>query len=477
MKVNKLKKEKISHILRLVSVVIVILPIVLSVFKMDIHCDSAYYISMVERICEGYIPYKTLCLGYSPLWFYITAAYKILFNIPNGVYEPYLLLHYMYQILNAYLIFKILRKFYVNVNISFYCSLLYLLMSHWLIGNSVLLETPSIFWGLLSCWLILYFKDNGSKHYFWIGIICCFSFLTKQFGLGFLPLGVLLIFFFAKNKLSKLMFLILGYLLPIIICFLYWEYSFVKIIFSGYGTSSALEVGRNVDLLTKLNQIIINVIYHIKRINPVVLFSLLFIPELIKQCKWKEYLFCICGFGFILQFYFVGGGLHYQLYIVPFSIMIIALLIDLKLNKIKKYILVIIVASTILMSLYSTYYNRVYKIYIKSNVKYEHIKIANWVKENTEQKKTLYIVHGGIYDMYFLTNLLPPNLKTIGYSFGPLGINSEECKQQIDDADYILRFTSDYAYEAFFTPELKEYCEQKPSIYYNEDIVLHINNN
>ena len=71
--------------------------------------------------------------------------------------------------------------------------------------------------------------------------------------------------------------------------------------------------------------------------------------------------------------------------------------------------------------------------------------------------------------------MLPANISTIGYSFGPLGLNEEKCRLQIDNADYILRFTKDYPYESFFTPAMKEKCEAMPAIYYNDEIVLHVN--
>ena len=199
-------------------------------------------------------------------------------------------------------------------------------------------------------------------------------------------------------------------------------------------------------------------------------------PVIFKQKKWKEYLFCLCGLlGFMLQFYFVNGGLHYQLYTIPFSVMIISILLSLDVNKWKKIIIYIFVGITLILSLYSTYNNRVYKILCKTNFKQEQINCAKWLNENTEEGKTLFIVHGGIFYNYYLTNILPVNISTIGYSFGPLGLNEDECSQQIDSADYILRFTKDYPYESFFTSEMKQRCEKMPAIYYNDEIVLHIN--
>lgn len=472
------KKHIIRLSLLIIGLIITIVPIIGSLLNMYIDCDSAYYLSMVERISEGYVPYRTLNLGYTPLWFYIATIYKLLFNIPIGIYEPYLFLHYIFYVGCAFLIYKILQIFKFRKELCLFTSFLFVLMTHWLNGNAVLLEIPSMFFGLMSCYLVLKYQETESVlHYLWIGGICACSFLCKQFGLGFLPLALYLIIFFNNDsRIKKSIFLLIGYSIPIIACFIIWGKEFIPLILSGYGTTSAESAGYDVSIQAKLMQIIGNCIYHFKRINPIIILSLLFVPVIFKQKKWKEYLFCLCGLlGFMLQFYFVKGGLHYQLYTIPFSVMVIAILLSLNLKRWQKIIIYIFAGITITLTLYSTYNNRVYKLYIKSDLKQEQIDCAKWISENTEEGKTLFIVHGGLFYNYYLTNTLPANISTIGYSFGPLGLNKNECRQQIDSADYILRFTKDYPYESFFTSDMKAKCEDMPSIYYNDEIVLHIN--
>lgn len=469
--------KSILKILTIVlSIVLVLIPIIGSLINGPMYCDSGYYISMVERISEGYIPYKTLHLGYTPLWFYLTVVYKLLFNIPNGMYEPYLVLNYIYQFTTAFILYRILLEFNIRKELSIFGAILFLLTSHWLQGNFVMLETPSIFWGMLSCLLIILFRNKNRTNYLWIGALCCFSFLTKQFGLGFFPLGIYLICIYSDDyKIYRLIYFILGFIFPLIFCFIYWEKDFLSLIFSEYGTVSAEEAGWDISLISKLEQIYENTLYNFKRINPIVPISLIFIPYIIKQDRWREFMFGWLGFGFLLQYYFIGGGLHYQLYVVPFSIIIMCILLSLSISKYAKCILIVFTILTILMSLYSTYYNRVYKIYINSETKKEQIQRANWVKDHTDDDKTLFIVNTGLQEIYFLSKMLPPNIDKIGYSFGALGVNKEEGKKQVEDADYILRFTKDYEYDAFFTPQLKEYCIQLPSIYYSDEIVLHVN--
>lgn len=470
------KKNIIRLNLLIIGFIITIIPIIGSLLNMYIDCDSAYYLSMVERIAEGYVPYKTLNLGYTPLWFYIATIYKWLFNIPTGMYEPYLILHYIFQVGCAFFIHNILRIFKFRKKLSVFTACLFVLITHWLNGNSVLLEMPSIFFGLMSCYFILWFQNRSFYNFIWIGVVCAGSFLCKQFGLGFLPLALYLIMFFNNdNKIKKSIFLLFGYSMPIIACFILWGKDFIPLILSGYGTTSAESAGYDVSMQAKFMQIIGNCIYHFKRINPIIILSLLFVPVIFKQKKWKEYLFCLCGLlGFMLQFYFVKGGLHYQLYTIPFSVMVVAILLSLNVKQWQKIIIYIFVGITLILSLYSTYNNRVYKIYVKSDSKQEQINCAKWLNKNIEEGKTLFIVHGGIFYNYYLTNILPANISTIGYSFGPLGLNEDECSQQIDSSDYILRFTKDYPHESFFTQEMKTKCEEMTSLYYNNEIVLHV---
>ena len=96
---KKLREIIISSTIKNIVVVlwgiVCLTPILLSLLKSGVDCDSAYYICMAERIVDGYIPYVDLSTGYTPLWFYIEAALKVVFQIPDGLYWPYLLLFYV----------------------------------------------------------------------------------------------------------------------------------------------------------------------------------------------------------------------------------------------------------------------------------------------------------------------------------------------------------------------------------------------
>ena len=69
-----------------------LVPIILSFWK-AVWVDPAVILVEMERIAEGYVPYKTMHLNYPPLWFYMMVGLKKLFGIPYGCYNFYLSVH------------------------------------------------------------------------------------------------------------------------------------------------------------------------------------------------------------------------------------------------------------------------------------------------------------------------------------------------------------------------------------------------
>lgn len=457
------------------AIVMAFIPIVLSIFYGDINCDSAYFLCMVERISQGSLLYQDIHCGYTPLWFYMMAGLKWLFHISYGKYEVYLMIHYIIQILSAYFLYKIIRNLQIHKYIAFFSAWLFVMMTHWLQGNIILLEMPSMMFGLLSIWLILSLKDKLSWMYILIGILSSLSFLCKQFGFGFLLLSLYLIIFITKNKWQNILYFLVGYMIPIIICYAIWKNYFISIIFSEYGTKTAAEAGYDISITQKLKWILNNYKELFSRIAVILPISFLFLATIIKQNKIIEYIFCWCGIvGFMFQFYFVGGGFHYKLYTIPFVVIIIALLLSLNFsNKWLKLIIYIPIILMTMYSMYAVYNNRVRKLYMHPELKYSQYKLADEVKKQIKPNSTIWIVHGGIYYVYYLSNILPPNLSTIGYSFGPIGISEEKASKQISSANYVLSFTKDYDFESFYTPANKKIVWKHKCVYLSDAVVLH----
>ena len=468
-----LKNPYIINIIYVLMGLIVTIPIMGSILKSGVDCDSAYYICMGERIVEGYIPYTELHLGYTPLWFYIEAVYKILFNIPNGLYWPYLILFYAFQIAGAYFLYRLIRCLDIKESFALFAAWLYLIMAHWMQGNAVLLEVPSMTFCTLACWLVLEYKDNSCWNYLWIGCVAACSFLVKQYGLGTFALCLYLMLFISKCNWKQLAIFILGYMLPIILCFTIWGEAFINnVLLNGYGTQAAVDARYDVTLTSKFFSIVGNVNYFCYMVCPVVYVGWMFAIIAYRKNRLAQLIFAYCGIlGYSLIFYF-SGGLHYYQNLLPFAIVLIAEILHLTQDTKLKYIAYILVGWVILVSAYKTYHNRVYKQYIKGHERKEQRILANELSYYIKEDEALFIIHGGLYHLYFTADILPPNIETIGYSFGPMGLNEKMAIEQVQEADWVIRYSKDYDYESFFTDSLKHELEKYPSISLQDSAIL-----
>ena len=453
---------------------IVLLPMIWSVLRVGIGQDSGYYLCMAERIADGYIPYRDLRLLYPPLWFYIEAFYKFVFHIPNGVYWPYLILLYAFQISNAYLLYRLVSLTNVKKHYAILAAWCYLLMSHWLDGNDVLIEIPSITFCLLSSVLIFKYKERNYWHFLWIGSISACSFLVKQYGLGTIVLCLYIMIFLSKCNKQQIFTYILGYILPIAICLLIWGNLFLNnVILNGYGTQTAIEAGLELSIASKLSSIFGNLNYFCYMVCPIVYVGWIYVVKAYKQNRLPYLIFIYCGIlGFSLIFYFTGWQLHYYQYLLPFSILLMVELMHLTEKSKWKYFIFIMVGWIIMVSFYKTYNNRVYKQYIKGIQKERQEQLSQDIMQYVRTDETIYIVHGSLTPIYFLTNTLPPNLATIGYDCAPLTLNENRAMQQIQSADWVLRYSKDYPYECFFTDSLKLYVEKYPAICLQDSAIL-----
>lgn len=452
----------------------VFIPIIGSIMKSGIDSDSVYYICIAERIVDGYVPYTDLRVIYTPLWFYIEALCKIIFHIPHGMYWPYLMLTFIFQIVNAYLLYRLICKLNIKKTIALFAAWLYLLMSHWLEGNVVLIEIPSVTFCLLSCWLVLQYKDKNPWHYIWIGIIAACSFLVKQYGLGTFALCLYLMFFVAKCDWKQSVAFVGGYILPIVLCLILWRGAFVEqVLMNGYGSELAIKAGYDVSLSTKLSKIAINLNWFCYMVCPLVYVGWLFGRMAWRQGRIGQLIFTYCGiFGFALVFYFTGGQKHYHQYLLPFAILLMVELMHLTRNSNYKFVVYAMVGWVILVSSYKTYHNCVYKLYIKGTQKESQIALSKTIGQYVKEGETIYVVHESLGTVYLLNNILPPNLSTINYLNAPLTTDVSMSLKQIQSADWVLRYSQDYPYYWFFTDSLKHYVEQYPAINLGDSTIL-----
>ena len=448
------KSRKMRCILFVFLILICIIPDVLAVFYAPIYFDSGYYLSIVERINDGFIPYKDFTLAYTPFVFYFFYFLKSIFSI--GIcYEFYLTIHFVIQILCAFLVYKTGKLIIKRNDFSFYAAILFLLTSHWNDGNAVLLETPSLLWGLLALWLSI--KYSGKLIVF-VAVGCCIalSFLSKQYGIVFLGLITFLLFF-NETKWKQITLLYLGFLLPILFCVIVWKSDFLQTVSGTYGFK--------ITFLSHLNKVFEATKQFFSRIFPVLMIGLLLIPFILRNAdklKIRNYSVLLLGIiGFFLQFYFWYSP-HYFLYIIPFaSILTFLILSDIKRYK---WIYTFFLILTIGYSLYSVYFNRVGKVYIMhKNVKQSQYDTAKAILSKVDNSGTLYISSIDLMPEYYLTNMIPPNLKIIGYSFGP-ALNLKTHLLQLESADFVIISVDQRDFDYYESRESLDFFKTRKAI-------------
>ena len=472
-----LKKDYVQWIFVLLGIVTAIIPIIGS-FWNGIDVDSAIILTEMERIYEGYIPYKTIHLNYPPLWFYTNVVLKWIFHVPFGCYEFYLAIHWLYVLGCCACLYSISQNFIDKKSVGYVVVWLFLIVSHWLQGNAVLFEIPSLFWGLLAIALALKWEFKCVALFVIVGVCSCCSFLTKQFGAGFSLLVAWLIIS-SKNtqKWKQLGFYIVGYIIPLLICFIYWGIDiFQCILFNGYGTDIMDAYwGRTTTSCAKIKRMCEHFMHFSNRIAPIVYGGIIALPIAVKQRKVREILLCFFALGgFLIQFLFVHGGNHYYLYLVPFALLLIPVCLSLDVNKYLRYAFYILILLTAVFSFYSTFRNRVWKIYLNPNYhqKTEQIAFGQRLSAMIEKDKTVYIPHGGLDYLYYTANLYPPCIQKYGYAVGPMEVNIEACAEMVKEADYILRFSKEMMkliypdgrdFEYYFTDSIQNIVSQYPS--------------
>ena len=467
--------------------VLSVLVLIIGSFFNSMDVDSAIILVEMERIAEGYIPYKTMHLNYPPLWFYINVALKWLFRVPYGCYPFYLAVHWLYAIGCASCLYYISRKWGASKYISAFVAWLFFVVSHWPQGNVVLFEIPSVFWGLLSISLFLKCKDSHPAWQIIVGALACCSFLTKQFGAGFLLLVLWLIVTSANsNKWKQTGYYLLGYSMPLLICLACWGTDiYQSILFNGYGSDTMDAYwGKETTFASKIMRIWDNLFAFTNRIAPVIYIALILLPIIFKQDKWREALLCFFGIGgFLLQFFFVHGGLHYFQYMIPFALLLIPIVCTLNLNKYVRLIAYMVIGWTAVLGIYSAYHNRVWKVYLRNGKQeYENQwKFGKQIADIVQDGETVFIPHGGTCYVYYTANLYPSCMAEIGYGVGPMELDIEHAAKWVANTDYVLHFTRKMMYdlyqgkdfEYFYNDSIQQYVDQFPSDTFGTAVVLH----
>ncbi len=456
--------------------VLSVLGLIVGSFFNIIDTDSAVLLVEMERIAEGYAPYQTLHLNYPPLWYYINVALKWLFQVPYGCYPFYLAVHWLFAVGCAVCLYLISKRWGANSQIACFVAWLFFIIIYQQQGNEVIFEIPSVFWGVLAVCLYYHWHDRSPLWQILVGIVACGSFLTKQFGAGFLLLILWLILSSSStDKWKQSAMYMAGYSLPLLLCLaLFGPEMYRSILFNGYGTAE-MDAFRGIETTPGmvLGRIGTNLLALCNHQVPVVYAALFLLPVLFRQHKHREVLFCLFAIGgFALQFVFVHGGRHYLLYMIPFALLLVPLLMTMEAGKTVRYVVLFVIGIMTLNGVYAACHNRSLKRYVLDG---EHDYANQWksseyIAETVQDGETVFIPHVGLEYLYYTANLYPPRMAETGYCTGPMEVTVDMCAQNVREADYVIHYTqeemcstNEEIFEYFYTDSIRQYVDQFPS--------------
>lgn len=458
---------------------VALIAVLVPVLWKEIDCDSVFYVSLAERVTEGMTPYINLRLGYTPLWFYIVAILKTLLHVPNGCYLFYAFLHLFFLIGVVFFTYQIARLWDVRKEVALFGAFFVVMAALTVNGHSILLEIPSCFFGMCSLWLILREKERCLWMYPFIGAVAACAFLTKQYGLGFIALDLYAILFlcgknFVQSCYRALLF-VFGYAVPLGLCVAYWGDAFVaSTLFNGYGTSRAEEAGWDTSIGEKMSQIVWCLYHFTYWICPMVIGALAYMKCAIVRKKMSQLLFAYLGvLGFSLQFYFSCYD-HYMLFLVPFAALLTMVALEVGEGRFLPFRRLMIAWMIVVPICYHFGHNCYQEMVVEEKLRSKQYAVAEQVTDYIRPGDTVWVGHYGLYHLYMTAQFFPPNIETIGYSFGPLGLNEKKAFEQVNHSNWVVRNNPISVHETFFTDSLVDYLDAHETIYLNDSsIVLH----
>lgn len=418
-------------------------------FKARVNPDASYYINVSRLILDGKVPFHDFCLGYSPLSFYLMCIPFYFWGIS---FKCSLVVLYIIHLLNAIIVYNILKKQRISSNWAWYGGLLYLLCCMLFQGMVYVLEPFVLLFGLLA---ILFVQKESKLYLLLAGLACSCSFLCKQYGIGFVILACVYIIIhnhYRVQAVKKNCYLFMGFAIGICL----------------FVVSIMLQ---NIDIPTMLDELsgsdyhkdgmrgfFLAYIHLFMRITPLlvsIFFALLYYRKFIKDSFWQISILGILGF--MLACY-VRLYSHYILLSVPFAVFLIIYTIPQIPNETYKKLYITIVKLSTLIPICLVLF-ACYNYYVNDDrCKQEQISelIENYIpKKQTDVFTSFDVLYVSLLNLY-----TPPLVDKYGLSSGFIP-TKKGIKDMLTAAEYSVISEKDLnGNTPINSPLVKEYLNE-----------------
>lgn len=301
-------------------ILILICCYIFSLHIVPVNADYGYYVGAAKSIASGLVPYRDISIGYPPFVFYLLSFPYALCGTDISPLIP-MYIAFLFNVANGYLIWLILRYNKVNRAIRQFVLLIYILYLFSLESIFLGLEPFATFWGLLGTYVLL-----SNKKYLGVAGLCLtLAFLCKQYAILYAPIYALLILLLKSDRTIKARLLAiwqvaLWSLISILIIHIFLVYItgkidyFTLLLGTGYGRRSFLG----------LLEVFQKRFFHI-------FFIVVFIPitwQKIDYMKKRIMIFLITSIFLLLLQNYYDTSPHYLIFIIPFIVILIAIVIQ-----------------------------------------------------------------------------------------------------------------------------------------------------
>ena len=427
--------------------IIAVAKIGLSLFRIEVNADAAFYLGVSRLILEGNLPFVDFPPIYTPLSFYMMSVPIALFGTSFTIA---LLFFYLLHLANAGIVYKIVRQYSCDKLQAAFCSIFSLLLCLGSDGCRYILEPFVLFFGLSALYVL---KREKLKWIIISGFFCFCSFWSKQYGLGFICLAVAFLFLeegCSKTFVRKLCYLLMGFIVGMAIFVLFFLLQGVEpLALLGLSGSDYRRVGIPgliggwTSLFIKLPLLMVAIMVMIVKLKNFRKISLLFFSFLAVS-------------GFMLQCY-VRFYAHYLILAMPFCVLMLFACMDaIKSIKWKNIYTVLLLLAPVI------------PIYFASKSMMSLIGDNTRVKQEICAKSLSNIVPVGSKDVYCSMDLLPimhlntynpPLVSKFGMSNGFIE-EAEGTSELIHAASYCIISERDLKRTKRYTTEICDYLNK-----------------
>lgn len=291
-----------------------------------VSADSGYYLSIAREFYQAKTYFVDIGTIYNPLAI-ITIGFPFLFDSePNIRYH--ILINIGIILVCGYFFFRLSSFFLNNKAWKLLLTGFFILLLLYHDGRYVILEPLSVVFQLVALLLYLnYEKSNTIWSLFWMGMSISLSFLAKQYGLFILlPIG-LSILNSKRNVVLQIAITALGFLVPIIIFYLFIYNQFLGIntfiqclIGKGFQVDQGNGTGLELDWQARSMFLIIFLVTN--------LYAVL-IPFYANRVRHSPYFILITTTVLVsFSVFYFAVYQHYFIYVIPYLMLFFALIIN-----------------------------------------------------------------------------------------------------------------------------------------------------